>query len=535
MANPVLRFGRAVSAAVHAVVTGKGISASLSPVDSRGGWWTLIRESYTGAWQQNVEIRSDTVASYWAVFSCVTLISGDIAKLVARVMQLQPDRTWKETLNRPVLRKPNRFQTRAEFFGYWVISKLLTGNTYVLKEREGIELPGGARAISALYILDPRLVLPLVAPDGSVFYQLGADNLAGLSEDAARVVVPASEIIHDKMYCLFHPLVGVSPIYACGVSAMQGAAILDTSAKFFQNMQRPSGILTAPAAISKETADRLKVDWEANFGAGKIGKTAVLGDGLKYEPMTMTAVDAQLIEQLKMTGEMIAACFHVPGYKIGVGPMPTVSNTAVLNQQYYDQCLQFIIETMELRLDEGLELPVNFETWFDLTGLLRMDPDTRYKSHSEAIKGGWKSPNEARLEENFSPLAGGDTAYMQNQNQSLAALAVRDQNAIDDDGSGDVQAQAMNGAQVTSLQSMLAAVSEGTLPKESAKAAIAAAFPLLDAAQINAMVNPIKEGEVAPPALLALPPPPAPTADEEELVEDEGRAFLELFAKEIAA
>jgi phage portal protein BeeE len=31
--------------------------------------------------------------------------------------------------------------------------------------------------------------------------------------------VPASEIIHDTYITPFHPLIGLSPIYACGLSA----------------------------------------------------------------------------------------------------------------------------------------------------------------------------------------------------------------------------------------------------------------------------------------------------------------------------
>ncbi|WP_416381322.1 hypothetical protein, partial [Klebsiella pneumoniae] len=34
--------------------------------------------------------------------------------------------------------------------------------------------------------------------------------------------VPAREVIHDRFNCLFHPLIGLSPIYAAGLAAMQG-------------------------------------------------------------------------------------------------------------------------------------------------------------------------------------------------------------------------------------------------------------------------------------------------------------------------
>lgn len=393
---------------------------ALSSLRSASGYWHTIFDRWPGAWQQDaaVEVNYNTVSSNWAVFSCVTLIASDIAKMPARVMQFSRAlKVFEPTLLRPVLRKPNHYQTRIEFFKCWVFSLLLRGNTYILKQRDEKGF------VVALYVLDPCKVTPLVDEEGGVWYQLGEDNMSAITQ---TVIAPASEIIHDRLHTLWHPLIGVSPIYACGIAAMQSAAIQENSAKFFQNMSRPSGMLTAPGAIAPETATRLKTAWDENFSGANIGKVAVLGDGLKYEAMTITATDAQLIEQLKFTGEMICATFHVPPYKLGLGQMPTVNNTAALNQQYYEQALQPIVENMELRLDEGLDLNTIFETWFDTWSLLRMDPATRLDSHNKAVGGGWLAPNEARREEDRPPVPGGDTPYLQHQNYGLAALAKRD-------------------------------------------------------------------------------------------------------------
>src|SRR5690606_19981929 len=222
--------------------------------------------------------------------------------------------------------KPNRFQNHIQFKEWWAMSKLTRGNTYALKQRDR------RGVVVAQYLLDPGKVTPLVAEDGAIYYQLSADNLTGVSED---VVVPASEIIHDRMNCLFHPLVGVPPLYACGLAAAQGLAIQQQSRQFFGNGARPSGVLTAPGAISQEAADRLKEAWETKFTGSNSGKVAILGDGLKYEPMVMTATDAQMIEQLRMTAEQVCAAYHVPSFKVGIGQMPTYQNGEMLNQIYY--------------------------------------------------------------------------------------------------------------------------------------------------------------------------------------------------------
>lgn len=392
---------------------------AMAPVAPRsGGWWPIIREGFAGAWQQNVEVKFDAVLSNHADFSCRTLIASDIGKLRIKLV-LKQGEIWQETTNpaySPVLRKPNHFQTRQQFMECWVFSKLQRGNTYVLKQRDG------RGVVIRLYVLDPNLVTPLIAEDGSVFYQLSADPLASIEES---IVVPAREIIHDRFNCFFHPLVGLSPIYAGGLAAMHGLAIQNMSASFFQNGAQPGGILTAPGAISDETAARLKATWEANYGGKNRGRVAVVGDNLKYEAMTAKAVDSQLLEQLKWTAEVVCSTYHVPPYKAGVGAAPTYNNIQALNVEYYSQCLQALIEAIEACLDEGLGMDgVTMGTELDLDGLLRMDSVTQMEvlDKGKSIM----TPDEQRKKLDLPPVDGGDVVYRQQQDYSLAALAKRD-------------------------------------------------------------------------------------------------------------
>lgn len=390
---------------------------ALSSVPSRG-WFPVIRESFAGAWQRNVTIEAGAVAIYPPVFACRTLIASDISKLRVKLVARDSNDIWNEVTNpaySPVLRKPNTQQNRIQFFENWVLSKLGHGNTYALKERDG------RKVVIGLRILDPTLCRPLVSDDGQVFYELNADNLLGIK---TQVVVPASEIIHDRFNCLFHPLVGLSPILACGLTAMQGVNIQRMSTKFFEGGAMPPGILTAAGAISPETAARLKEHWEANYTGDNARKIAVLGDGLDFKGMSVNSVDSQLIEQLKWTAEVVCSVFHVPPYKIGVGAMPSYNNIQSLNVEYYSQCLQSLIEAIELCLDEGLNTGEQLGTEFDLDGLLRMDSVTQMDVLEKSK--GKLTPNEQRKRLNAPPVEGGDTVYMQEQDHSLAALAKRD-------------------------------------------------------------------------------------------------------------
>jgi HK97 family phage portal protein len=397
-----------------------------APHDRGNWWWPLVREPYTGAWQRNAEQRKESILTFGAVYSCVTLIASDIAKMrIKLVEQDRPGGIWSEVevpAFSPVLRKPNKWQNRISFVQQWLVSKLLHGNTYVLKQRDN------RGVVVGLYILDPTRCKPLVGPEGEVYYELSKDNLSGIEGD--HITVPASEIIHDIMVALFHPLVGVSPLFASSLSASHGLEIQKTSARLFRNNSQPGGILTAPAAVDKETAQRIKEHWEANFTGENFAKVAVLGDGLKYERMSLTYAEAQLVELLKWDETNVCTAFHVPAYKIGVGQMPTHDNIEALNLQYYEQCLQGLIESMELLLDEGLGLTeVRGKTYgveLDVEeGLLRMDMERKIKSAVEGLKGVF-TPNEARRKFDLKPIRGGDTVYMQQQNYSLEALAKRD-------------------------------------------------------------------------------------------------------------
>lgn len=420
-------FGLTIRRAAKAAVVDETKSAETWLTDTRG-WWPIIREPFAGAWQRNVRVDHQSVLAFHAVFACITLIASDIAKLRLKLVQQDENGIWTETASAaysPVLRKPNGYQNRIQFWEQWILSKLMRGNTYVLKERDNRNI------VTALYILNPDRCRPLIAADGSVWYDLQPDLLSGLPEN---VMVPAREIIHDRMHAGFHPLCGISPIYAAGLSATQGLQIQNHSARFFGNNSQPAGILTSDARISEPDARMMKEQWEQNFGGNNFGRVAVLGGGLKFAQMSMSATDAQLIEQHKWSAENVCGVFHVPGYKVGIGPAPLNNNVQALEVQYLSQCLQILLESAELCMDEGLGIgegvgqPPYYGTEFDIDNLLRMDTEAQMRALKDSTE--TMTVDERRLKIGYAPLPlGGDTVYLQQQNYSVEALAKRDAQA----------------------------------------------------------------------------------------------------------
>ena len=388
------------------------------------GVWTplfsFVREPFGGAWQRNMEVRNETVLSYYAVFSCITLIASDISKMSPAIQSKDSNGIWKDVSDASfdtLIAKPNQFQNTIQFFETWMNSKLSRGNTYVMKVKNN------AGKITELRILDPDKVIPLVADDGSVFYQISPDQISGLP---TQVTVPAREVIHDRFNCLFHPLIGISPIYACGLAAMQGKHIQESSAFFFKNGGKPSGVITIPGTVDAEKATEIKKAWDAGYTGENAGKTGLLSGGAEYKAITMSAVDAQTVEQQKLSAEMVCSAFHVPAYKAGVGEIPSSDNVEALEQQYYSQCLQVLIESIEALLKETFDLGTNKRVELDIGALLRMDSERRMKALGDGVKNTILTPNEARKSENLPPIEGGDSLFLQQQNYSLPALARRD-------------------------------------------------------------------------------------------------------------
>lgn len=395
---------------------------SLAPVSTRhggGGWHSIIREPFTGAWQRNMERTRETVLSQATVFACITLIAGDISKLQWGLRQ-RNGKIWEPTANPaydPVLRKPNAYQNSQQFRESWLLSKLIHGNAYILKGRDS------RGVVNRMWALNPQCVQPLVTELGDVYYRLNKDPLSDQYQDEA--IVPASEVIHDRFNCLFHPLVGTSPLYAAARLAGHSLTVQDSSDRFFANGARPSGILVAPGAISAENAKLLKEQWEQNYSGNNSGKVAVLGDGLAYTPMQMTSTDAQLIEQLRWDDEQIAKVYHVPKYKVGIGDAPPYGNFQSVNLDYYNTCLQPLMEAIEWCLQDGLGLSESLEVHIDTTDLLRMDSVSQMELVTKGIQGRVYTTNEGREAFNLGPVEGGSRVFAQMQDIPLDQIGVQ--------------------------------------------------------------------------------------------------------------
>lgn len=392
---------------------------TLSPVSGWRDGWRRIIEPYTGAWQRNEEEARGTVYCYPTLYACLSRISQDTGKLPYQLKREESNGIWTVTENSaysPVLRKPNHYQTAQQFREAWTLSRLQHGNAYILKERDS------RGVVVKMYVLDPCRVLPMVSDTGDVFYQMNyptADNLLPSSYPGETLIIPAREIIHDRINCFHHQLIGVPPVCAAHWAAVKNLRILKSSAEFFGNHAQPGGILTAPAGMSDDDAERVRQYWQTNYTGSNAGKVAVIGADMKFTSFATKSADSQMVEQMRYSDEQICQPFGIPPFKIGIGSIPAGLGVDAINQLYYADALQAGIEAMENLLDEGLAISKPLGVELDLEPLLRMDVGKQAEVATKLVGGGIETPNEGRLRFNLAPLEGGDTVYMQQQDFPL--------------------------------------------------------------------------------------------------------------------
>lgn len=388
------------------------------------GAWRRIMEPFTGAWQQNVEEKRGDLITYPTLYACLNRISSDIGKLPFTLQQMNSNGTSATVTNpaySPVLRKPNNFQTEGQFREYWELTKLIQGNAYILKRRDDRQV------VVDLYVLDPERVMPMVSDAGEVYYQLYIDPLNTIPQNypAANLIVPASEIIHDRCMTVHNPLIGVPPLAAAYWPALKNMKILRSATEFFANNAQPGGILTAPAGMTEADAAQVKEYWATNFTGANAGRVAIIGADMKFTPFAMKSIDSQMIEQMRYSDIQICQPFGIKPYKIGIEPPPSGWKAYDVNTEYYGDALQTHIEHMESLLNDGLKVAAPLSVELNLDPLLRMDEIAKANVEVQLVGGKIKQPDEARLRFNLAPTPGGDTLWGQNQDYPLGMLENR--------------------------------------------------------------------------------------------------------------
>ena len=401
------------------------VNAIKSLIGSEGSW----RGSFSGTselgnsfaidplgdgWQNNLEVGKDEAKRVPAVYSCVMLISRAIAQCYPQHIKTKDGNFTRITNSSAhrVLKNPNSYQQSPDFLLNLIATSLFEGEAFCLATRND------RNEISSLNLLPPRACSPLVDDETKeIFYSVGSSPLADGGSD---FIAPARDVLHLRFHTPRHPLIGESPIKASALAININVALSKSQATFFNQMSRPSGVISYEGTPDRPflTADQmesLKQAWANASQQMNQGKVPILGANMKYQPLSVSSQDAQLIEAQNMSIADIGRVFGVPSPLINDLANATLNNSESLMRSFMAMSLGSYIEHIERAFDRLFNLGNDEKIELNTSALLRTDFSGRIDGLSKAVQGGIMTPNEARAMESLGKTKGGDSAFLQKQ------------------------------------------------------------------------------------------------------------------------
>lgn len=380
------------------------------PVLARNGSASADDRLWSDGWYSSpthtgIGINMQTSMQVGTVLSCVSTIAEDVAKLQPEIYRRRADGGADVAKNhpiRPLLTKPNTWQTWFEFAMMQISALLLRGNSYAVILRNG-------RGDPIMWVpINPDRVTLWEAPDGELFFvvtRTGLHELAILKN--VPLYVPYEDVMHWKGLS-GNGLLGMSKIAMCREAIGLAAAMEQLASRTIGSGANPSGVLQSDKKVSKETAENLKEQWQQyKSGLNNAGKLLVLEDGLKWEKMSLTFADLQFLASRQYQDVDIARIFRVPGYMIGIDSKGTRANLTQQAQEYLNNTLMTYVDIIEQRMGFTFDLGADYFVRLDLSKILRADIGSRYAAYRIG-QTGWLTTNEIRLSEGLNPIEGGD-------------------------------------------------------------------------------------------------------------------------------
>ena len=340
----------------------------------------------------------DTAMQLSAVWACTRLISETIASLPLRFYTKTPTGNVMVTSGEMVdlfTGKVNRYQTKNEFFETYLLNLVLTGNAYALKQFAGNRIVGLLPLMSAQ--METRLL-----EDGSVVH---------LHHTKEGVTAYSDESVwHSKLFG--NGIVGLSPLAYARNTVGIGLAAESRVSQIYRNGGKPTGVLMIDKVLTGEQRTQLRNSFR-DLQEGNGDRIAILEADMKYQQVSMSPQDIQLLESRRFQIEDIARFFGCPSVLINDTESSTVWGSGIqqIVSGFYKLGLRPHAERLEASMVAHLapvEVRRNLVVEFDFDDLLRAEFSERMEGWQKAIQGGVYAPNEARTAEGMQPKPGGD-------------------------------------------------------------------------------------------------------------------------------
>lgn len=379
---------------------------------------------FMGGSTSGKRVNERTSMQMTAVYSCVRILSEAVAGLPLHLYQYTDNGSKEKAVEHSLYfllhDEPNPEMTSFVFRETLMTHLLLWGNAYAQIIRNG------KGEIMALYPLMPDRMTVDRDEKGRLYYEYMVSSDDAPTMKGSTVRLPPSEVLHIPGLG-FDGLVGYSPIAMAKNAIGMAIACEEYGAKFFANGAQPSGVLEHPGTIKDPS--RVRESWTQTFGGSQnANKVAVLEEGMKYTPISISPEQAQFLETRKFQINEIARIFRVPPHMVGDLEKSSFSNIEQQSLEFVKYTLDPWVSRWEQSIVRSLltvEEKKQYFVKFNVDGLLRGDYQSRMNGYAIGRQNGWMSANDIRELENLDRIPeelGGDL-YLINGNMTKLADA----------------------------------------------------------------------------------------------------------------
>lgn len=434
-----------------------------------------------------------------------------------------------EILDHPFLeaiQKPNPYFDRETLITYLVVCLDAVGASFFYPERPPGEDGYGdpTFASNRIWPLQPQYIFPVKG---------GGPNLIDKWRYFSDSFGP-NELVRIRHVSLRDPYLSqYAPLHAC----YEQTGLVDHYTASVEGIlrggARPEVVLTTKDnnyRLGDDARERYELDINSKFAPGSGRRVWIVDGAFDAHTLSFSPVDLGGLELTKEQRLLAANCFDVPISLLQLEDSNRATAQESTHQhQYYS--IDPRCRLIAAALTSYWAQPVDDRLFFFFDDPVTRDVEQDARVWAMRVEKGQATRNEWRANDGLPPDPDGDVILVPNNLVPLSAVVAGPSRADAGDAekpdagetakpsaagaqaAGDVQAQALNGAQISSLVEVIQNVRDGVIPPESAAALLAAAFPTLDQATIDRIVSPI-EVKPAPEPTPALPPPaPEPRAE----------------------
>jgi HK97 family phage portal protein len=367
-----------------------------NPNGSLSGIFDWLQGSQSSS---GIVVNKDNALTFSAYFGAVKILQETLAQLPVNVYkrteqgkEIDNEHPAQRLIHSEASRKMTSYTFREVMQGYAVCR----GNGIALIKRDSF-----AKPLSLVPIPLEKKTVEIRESEDDIFYEIDGYG-----------IIPSEDIIHIQGFAT-DGIVGRGLLDVAKEAIGLGLGQQRFAANLFKNGANPSGVLTHPGKLDKDGAERLKVSWQKNYGAGKSHGTAVLEEGMKYEPVSMTPEDTQLIESRRLSVLDISRYTRIPPHMLSDLERATFSNIEEQNLNFIAQVALSWAKKWEQELNRKLlreEEKKNNTHFieFNFNALLKANVKDRGMYYVQMLQNGVYNPNEIRSFENENKREGGD-------------------------------------------------------------------------------------------------------------------------------